>query len=322
MLEWTDRHARYFLRGITKRTLLYTEMVTTGALVRGDAARHLDFDPSERPLALQLGGRDPADLAACAKMAEDWGYDEVNLNVGCPSDRVGAGAFGACLMAEPDVVARCVEAMRRATTLPITVKHRIGIDHQDSFEELTHFVRTVAGAGCKTFIVHARKAWLSGLSPKENREIPPLSYPTVHALKRDFPHLEIILNGGLRSLEAARVELERVDGVMIGRAAYETPYILAQSDRMIFGEASPIPTRLQVVEAFAPYVERRLSEGVALRHMTRHMLGLYHGERGARAWRRMLSDSSLLETKGAELLREAASCTGGETVRPCPEDMI
>lgn len=234
MLDWTDRYCRYFLRQISRHTLLYTEMVTTGALLHRDPARFLDFDADEHPLALQLGGSDPDELAACTRLATQWGYDEVNLNVGCPSDRVQSGRFGACLMAEPALVGDCVAAMCAATDRPVTVKHRIGIDDRDSYDELTRFVATVAESGCETFIVHARKAWLQGLSPKQNREVPPLQYAVVHRLKADFPHLAIVINGGFKTLDQVEQQLTQVDGVMIGREAYQNPWLLAEADRRLF----------------------------------------------------------------------------------------
>jgi tRNA-dihydrouridine synthase A len=305
MMDWTDRHDRYFLRLISKRTRLYTEMVTIGAILHGDRPRHLDFSKEEHPLALQLGGSEPEKLAECARIAEQWGYHEVNLNVGCPSDRVQNGMFGACLMAKPELVARCVEAMRGATRLPVTVKHRIGIDDLDSYELLTQFIRTVSGAGCDTFIVHARKAFLQGLSPKENREIPPLRYEVVRQLKTDFPHLTLVLNGGVKSLEEARAHLEWADGVMIGREAYQNPYMLAQADALLFGEDRPAPTRRQVVEALMPYVEELLSRGGHLSGVTRHILGLFAGQPGARGWRRVLSERACKPGAGMEVLRDA-----------------
>ena len=305
MLDWTDRHARFFLRLISRRTLLYSEMVTTGAILHGDKGRHLDFSPAERPLALQLGGSDPAALAECARLAQDWGYDEVNLNVGCPSNRVQSGMFGACLMARPDLVARCVAAMRAATSLPVTVKHRIGIDDQDSYAELAHFVGTVAGAGCETFIVHARKAWLSGLSPKENREKPPLKYEVVRQLKEDFSQLTFVLNGGVKSLEAAWGHLSWADGVMIGREAYQNPFVLALADQTIFGEAAPAPTRRQVVENLIPYVEEMLARDVYLSRVTRHIHGLFAGQPGARGWKRTLSERAHKAGAGVEVILAA-----------------
>ncbi len=305
MLDWTDRHCRYFLRLLSRPTLLYTEMVTTGAALHGDRERLLAYDPAEHPLALQLGGCDPGDLARCARIAADFDYDEVNLNVGCPSDRVQSGRFGACLMAEPELVAGCVAAMRTTVNLPITVKTRIGIDDRDSYEALTDFVGRVASGGCEVFIIHARKAWLRGLSPKENREIPPLRYDIVYRLKRDFPDLTIILNGGLRNLDQAEDELRRVDGVMIGRAAYENPYLLADADRRFFGSDTPLPSRHQVIRAFLPYVENQLQQGTPLHCMTRHVLGLFQGIPGARAWRRHLSEHAHRRGAGVEVLEAA-----------------
>jgi tRNA-dihydrouridine synthase A len=306
MLDWTDRYCRYFLRLISSRTLLYTEMVTCGAVLHGDPGRFLGFDPAEHPLALQLGGSVPADLARSARLGEQWGYDEINLNVGCPSDRVQSGSFGACLMARPRLVADCVKAMRDAVTLDVTVKHRIGIDERDSYGELCDFVGEVAAAGCRSFIVHARKAWLQGLSPKENREIPPLSYTTVHRLKGDFPNLEVILNGGIASLEQARAQLAHVDGVMIGREAYHNPWILAEADRRVFGLERPAPRRREVVEALLPFVAEQLRLGVPLGRITRHILGLYHAVPGARKWRRLLSEEAHLPGAGQELILRAA----------------
>ena len=305
MLDWTDRHYRYFIRLLSRHTLLYTEMVTTGAILRGDRERLLAHDPAEYPLALQLGGSDPAELARCARIAADWGYDEINLNVGCPSDRVQSGRFGACLMAEPDLVAACVAAMRAATDLPVTVKTRIGIDERDSYQELADFVRRVAAGGCTVFIVHARKAWLSGLSPKENREIPPLRYEVVHQLKRDFPELTIVLNGGLTTLEQVTEQLRQVDGVMIGRAAYENPYLLAEVDRRFFGSSASPPNRHQVVRALLPYLEERLRAGTPLQCMTRPILGLFQGIPGARAWRRVLSERAWRHGAGVEVVEAA-----------------
>ena len=305
MLGWTDRHCRYFLRLLSRRTLLYTEMVTTGAALHGDQERLLAYDPAEHPLALQLGGCDPGELARCARVAADFGYDEVNLNIGCPSDRVQSGRFGACLMAEPDLVADGVAAMRAAVDSPVTVKTRIGIDERDSYEALTDFVGRVAGGGCEVFIVHARKAWLHGLSPKENREIPPLRYDIVYRLKQDFPDLTIILNGGLRNLDQAEDELRRVDGVMIGRAAYENPYLLVDVDRRFFGSEAPPPSRHQVIQAFLPYVEKQLQQGAPLHGMTRHVLGLFQGIPGARAWRRTLSEQACRRGAGVEVLEGA-----------------
>nr|WP_191241955.1 tRNA dihydrouridine(20/20a) synthase DusA [Deinococcus ficus] len=307
MMDWTDRHCRVFHRGLTKRTLLYTEMVTTGAVLHGDKHRHLDFDAAEHPLALQLGGSDAAALAECARIAEDWGYDEVNLNCGCPSDRVSSGHFGACLMGTPDTVARAVEAMRGATRLPVTVKHRIGIDDLDSYEHLTGFIRTVEAAGCDTFIVHARKAWLSGLSPKENREIPPLRYDVVQEVKADFPHLTVVLNGGVLTLAQAQAHLAWADGVMIGRAAYSDPFILAAADRDVFGEATLPVTRREAITAFLPYVAAQLEAGQPLNRMMKHTLGLFAGQPGARHWKRTISEQGHKPGAGLEVVQDALS---------------
>lgn len=296
MMDCTDRHARYLLRLVTRRTLLYTEMVTAAALRYGDPAQHLAYHPLEHPLALQAGGSDPLEMARAAELAARYGYDEVNINVGCPSDRVQSGRFGACLMAEPDTVARCVRAMCAASLLPVTVKTRIGIDDCDSYEHLGAFVERVADAGCGTFIVHARKAWLHGLSPKENRERPPLQYERVRRLKRDYPELRIVLNGGIRSLAAARAQLGAVDGVMIGREAYGNPYMLAGADREIFGERSPVPTRRQIVLRYLAYVESELREGVPASRLLRHLLGLFHAAPGARRWRRQVSAAAQART--------------------------
>ena len=305
MLDWTDRHCRFFLHLLSRHVLLYTEMVTTGAVLRGDRNRLLAYDPAEHPLALQLGGSDPADLARCARIAVEFGYDEVNLNVGCPSDRVQSGRFGACLMAEPDWVAECVAAMRAAVAIPVTVKTRIGIDERDSYAELVDFVGRVAAGGCETFIVHARKAWLSGLSPKENREIPPLRYEVVHQLKQDFPHLTLILNGGLTTLDQVAEQLRQVDGVMIGRAAYENPSVLAGVDHRFFGSSEPLLTGHQAVQAFIPYIEEQLRQGTPLHSMTRHILGLFQGTPGARAWRRTLSEQACRRGAGVEVVENA-----------------
>ncbi|WP_275096375.1 tRNA dihydrouridine(20/20a) synthase DusA [Sedimenticola hydrogenitrophicus] len=306
MLDWTDRYCRYFLRLITRHALLYTEMVTTGALLHGNQPRHLDFDPAEHPVALQLGGSDPHELAACARLAEHWGYDEVNLNVGCPSDRVQSGRFGACLMATPGVVADGVAAMRAATSLPVTVKHRIGIDELDSYELLVDFVATVAEAGCETFIIHARKAWLNGLSPKENREIPPLRYDVVHRIKHDFPHLEIIINGGIAGLDQAAAQLQQVDGVMIGREAYQNPWILAEADRRLYGDDHPVPSRHEIIERLMPFAEQVHAEGAPVNRISRHILGLFQGQPRARAWRRHISENAHRDGATPEVIREAA----------------
>ena len=305
MLDWTDRHERYFLRLISANAWLYTEMVTVGALMNGDNHRHLYFDKSEHPIALQLGGSDPQALAECAKMAEDYGYDEVNINVGCPSDRVQKGAFGACLMAEPSLIAECVDAMCSAVDIPITVKNRLGIDDQNEEESLHQFVDIVAQAGCETFIIHARKAWLKGLSPKENRDVPPLNYNLVYQIKQEYPELEIVINGGIKTMEACLDHLQYVDGVMVGREAYHNPYLLMQVDNAIYGHASDVLSRKQVLQQYFSYVEDQIKQGSHLKHMSRHLLGLFQGQSGAKAWRRHLSENAHKEGVGIELLQEA-----------------
>lgn len=305
MLDWTDRHYRYFARLISRHTWLYTEMVTTGALLYGDVERHLRFDEAEHPVALQLGGSDPAELAQCARLAQQWGYDEVNLNVGCPSERVQKGAFGACLMAEPQLVADCVKAMRDAVDIDITVKHRIGIDQIEHYDYLAGFVDQVAEAGCSTFIVHARNAILKGLSPKENREIPPLKYDYVYRLKRERPELEILLNGGVKTNADIAEHLRHVDGVMVGREAYHNPWLMADWDATFYGDDSTAVSRQQVVDAMLPYIRARLAEGHKLRNIARHILGLFQGMPGARQWRRMLSDAKLLDGADEGLLLQA-----------------
>ncbi len=291
MLDWTDRHERSFLRMISKHTVLYTEMVTTGALLHGrDPERFLTFGEKEHPIALQLGGSDPEAVAVCSKMAADFGYDEINLNVGCPSDRVQKGRFGACLMAEPDLVAECVSAMA-SSGLPSTVKTRIGIDDQDSYEFLHDLISKIVAVGCKTLIVHARKAWLQGLSPKQNREVPPLRYDIVYRVKQDFPDLEVILNGGVQTLEAAEEHIEHVDGVMIGREAYQNPYIMAEIDQRFYG-GSTVKDRPEIVDDLVKYAAVKVAEGVPVKSITRHVLGLFNGLPGARAWRRSLSQNA------------------------------
>ena len=306
MLDWTDRHQRYFMRLITQQTLLYTEMVTTGALIYGDRDRYLQFNKAEHPIALQLGGSDTHDLAECARMAVDYGYDEINLNVGCPSDRVQKGAFGACLMKDPNIVAECVDAMQQAAPLtPITVKNRIGVDDHDSYEELTDFITKVSAAGCGTFIIHARKAWLKGLSPKENRDVPPLDYPLVYQLKKDFPNREIIINGGITTLEACEQHCQHVDGVMVGREAYHNPYLLIDVDEQFFGQVATKLSRHEVLEQFREYLLKQLEQGVPLKKMTRHLLGLFHAQAGARAWRRHLSENAPKKTAGINVFDDA-----------------
>jgi tRNA-dihydrouridine synthase A len=316
MMEWTDRHCRYFLRLISRRTFLYTEMVTAEAVLYGDRERVLGFSPEEHPVGLQLGGSDPAKLAEAAKIGAGYGYDEINLNIGCPSDRVQSGRFGACLMAEPDLVAECIASMGQAVKIPVTVKCRIGIDDQDTEESLDRFVDRVAESGCKIFIVHARKAWLNGLSPKENRDVPPIDYARVARLKMRRPDLEIVLNGGIESFAAAEAHLPEVDGVMLGRAAYADPYLLAEVDRVLFGCAESPPSRLEVFDRFTPYVERQLKGGARLNQMTRHILGLFHGRPRARAFRRHLAENAHLDGAGLEVLEASRRIVSGvATVR-------
>lgn len=307
MMDWTDRHCRMFHRQITRHTWLYTEMVTTGAIIHGDKARQLDFSDEEHPVALQLGGSEPEDLAKSAKFGEQWGYDEINLNCGCPSERVQRGAFGACLMAEPQLVADCVKSMRDAVSIDVTVKHRIGINDVDSYAFVRDFVGTVADAGCKTFIVHARNAILTGLSPKENREIPPLRYEYAYQLKKDFPQMEIIINGGIRTLAEIDIHLSKVDGVMLGREAYHNPYLMASFDTRYYGDTEPVRSRMQVIDAMLPYMQQQLATGgPRLNSITRHMLGLMAGLPGARGYRQKLSDARQLASGDTDLLRRAA----------------
>ena len=307
MMERTDRHCRYFMRLLTRHTLLYTEMVTTGAIVFGDQDRHLSFDPSEYPVALQLGGSDPIALADCAEIGAGYGYDEINLNVGCPSDRVQNARFGACLMAEPQLVADCVRAMRDRVAVPITVKCRIGIDDHEDYEGFRAFVERVSGdGGCDVFIVHARKAVLAGLSPKENREIPPLKYDYVYRLKDERPDLEVILNGGVTSMAESVDHLQHLDGVMVGRTAYQNLSLLADVDRRIFGVDMPPTDIAQAIEAFIPYVERELAKGLRLNTVARHLIGLFQGVPGARAWRRYLAENATRPGADANVIREAA----------------
>ena len=304
MLDWTDRHCRYFHRLLAPDAVLYTEMVTTGALIHGDRERHLAYNPEEHPLALQLGGSEPADLARCAKMAEEAGYDEVNLNVGCPSDRVQKGKFGACLMLEPELVRDGIAAMRDAVGIDVTVKSRLGVDEHDSYDFFSDFIGTVAGSGCTTFIVHARKAWLSGLSPKQNREVPPLHYDRALRLKKEHPCLEIVLNGGITTAEAARQHLEQFDGVMIGRAAYQHPWILAELQGELFGRPG-VPDREAAVRALSDYLGRQVAAGVPVKHVSRHLLGLFQGLPGAKRWRRYISEHAHLDSADASLLEQA-----------------
>lgn len=306
MMEWTDRFDRYFLRLISRRALLYTEMVHARAIVHGDRDYLLGFDPAEHPVVLQLGGCEPEILAEAARIGADYGYDAINLNVGCPSDRVQSGRFGACLMADPNLVARCVAAMAAAVPgVPVTVKSRIGIDDQEPHEVLPEFLRIVSDAGCRNFVVHARKAWLKGLNPKQNREVPPLDYPLVHAMKTDFPDLDIAINGGIDSIDAAQGHLLHMDGVMLGRAAYRDPYLLATVDRVFYGAATPVPTRHEIVDQLVPWVEEQIGQGVPLNRITRHIMGLFQGQPGARVWRRYLSEHAHLPGADAQVICEA-----------------
>jgi len=311
MLDWTTRHCRYFMRLLSRHVLLYTEMVTSGALIHGDRQRFLACHPDEHPVAFQLGGSNPSELARCARIAEAAGFDEINLNIGCPSERVQSGRFGACLMAEPALVGECLAAMQAAVKVPVTVKTRLGIDDRDSWAELVAFIDTVANSGCEVFILHARKAWLQGLSPKENRDIPPLEYDKVHRLKQLRPGLEIILNGGITTLAQAHDELSRVDGSMIGREAYHNPYLLAQADAHLYGDQHSIPTRVEIVMKMMVYIQEQLAQGVALAHMTRPMLGLFMGQPGARAWRRLLSEQAHRNDAGVEVVAQALRAVSG-----------
>ena len=316
MMDWTDRHCRVFHRQLTRRARLYTEMVTTGALLHGDVPRHLAFDPQEHPLALQLGGSEPADLARCAKLGEEWGYDEINLNCGCPSERVQRGAFGACLMAEPQLVADCVKAMLDTVSVPVTVKHRIGIDKAESYDFVRDFVGTLARAGCEVFIVHARNAWLKGISPKENRELPPLRHETVHRLKRDFPGLIFVLNGGLTSNAQIEAQLARVDGVMLGREAYHHPWWMSDWDQRHFLDAHAPPDHDAVERAMVAYMERVAASGEPWSRVARHMLGLRNGLPGARKWRQVWSDHRLKAWPAAAVSAEAARVLTAQAPAP------
>lgn len=305
MLAMTDRHERYFLRLISKHILLYSEMVTTKALIHADPDRFLSFNQEEHPVALQLGGSEPEELVHGAKLGEKYGFDEINLNLGCPSDKVQTENFGACLMAKPDLVAEGFQKMRDAVSIPVTAKIRIGIDELDSYEYLKRFVQTLADAGCEVFIVHARKAWLHGLNPKQNREIPPLHYEYVYRLKTEFPQLHISINGGITTLDQAEEHLSRVDGVMVGRAAYDNPYFLAEVDQRFFHAATPLKTREEILEEFIPYIEYHIQKGQSLYHFARHIIGLFHGLRGARSWRRIISDFTPIENAGIDVIRKA-----------------
>ncbi len=304
MMDWTDRHCRVFHRQLTRRAMLYTEMLTSGAVLHGDREHLLGIDDIEHPVALQLGGSEPEELAEAARIGEGFGYNQINLNCGCPSDRVQSGRFGASLMAEPDTVARCVEAMGAAVTIPVTVKCRIGIDEQDSEADLARFIETVAAAGCKTFIVHARKAWLNGLSPKQNREIPPLDHTRVYRLKQARPDLEIVINGGIETLEQAHEHLEHVDGVMLGRAAYQNPWLLASVDTSFYGEPeNPSSCRSDAALAMSGYARKRCVQGDYISRITRHMLGLFHGQPGGRVWRRHMSEEAHKPGAGPEVIK-------------------
>jgi len=309
MMDHTDRHFRYFMRIISPHALLYTEMITTGALIHGDRQRFLQHHADEYPLVIQLGGSEADDLVTCAVIAEEAGFNEVNLNVGCPSDRVQSGRFGACLMAEPELVAEGVAKMSQHVDIPVTVKTRIGIDDKDSYEELTAFIDCVKQAGCNTFIIHARKAWLNGLSPKENREVPPLQYETVYQLKKDFPELEFVINGGFTTQDAIMEQYECIDGVMIGRAAYQNPYLLAELEHELFRTETPLPSRKEILERFMEYVQQNLDTGIYLGHMTRHILGLFLGQPGARAYRRYISENAYKEGAGIEVVQAAMEKT-------------
>ncbi|NYT26746.1 MAG: tRNA dihydrouridine(20/20a) synthase DusA [Candidatus Thiodubiliella endoseptemdiera] len=293
MMDWTDRHCRYFHRLLSKETQLWSEMVTTKAIIYGDKNRLLDFDAAEHPLVLQLGGSEPDEMAQCAKIAQDWGYDEVNINVGCPSDRVQSGSFGACLMQTPEVVAQCVDAMRQVSDIPVSVKSRIGVDDMEHYDELVNFITQVENAGCNNFVIHARKAWLKGLSPKQNRTVPPLNYEWVYQIKKDFPHLMIGINGGINSMDSALVHLEKVDSVMLGRVAYHQPYLLSEVDGRIYGKKTDILLREQVLLQFIDYMKKQSEQGVPIRSMTRHILGLYHGQPNARRFKQLLSGKTV-----------------------------
>jgi tRNA-dihydrouridine synthase A len=305
MMDRTDRHFRYFMRQITRRTLLYTEMITTAAIVHGDRHKLLNFSPEEKPLSLQLGGDDPQTLAECAKIAQDWGYDQVNLNVGCPSDRVQSGHFGACLMAQPELVAKAVASMQKAVSIPVTVKHRIGIDNCDRYEDMANFIRIVSEAGCTNFSVHARKAWLQGLSPKENRDLPPLRYQDVYRLKQDFPHLLIEINGGITNLDQVKQHLQYVDAVMIGRAAYDQPYLFATVDRDIFGDNTKPPTPQEIIEKMLPYIDDWTAKGLKLHSISRHLLQLFAGQPGTKVWKRHISENSHFSDANSSVIKEA-----------------
>ncbi len=305
MMTHTDRHFRYFLRLMSKHTMLYTEMLTTGALIHGDKEHFLAYNREENPLALQLGGNDPEHLSQCAVMAEDAAYNEVNLNIGCPSDRVQSARFGACLMAHPTLVAECVHAMQSRVSIPVTIKTRIGIDNQDSYEELLDFIRIVSDAGCRSFFIHARKAWLNGLSPRQNREVPPLRYDMVYAVKKAYPELEIIVNGGITTLAECKEHLRQVDGVMLGRAVCHNPYLLATVDQEIYQQTRPVLSRHEILQHYIEYIESQLAQGIYLNHMSRHILGLFQGQHGARAYRRLLSEQACKPGAGVNVIKQA-----------------
>lgn len=311
MMDWTDRHCRYFLRLITQHSLLYTEMVNSQAIVHGKAFHLLEYNTEEHPVALQLGGNDPAILAAASKEGEHFGYDEINLNVGCPSDRVQSGHFGACLMLQPELVRDCIAAMQAAVSVPVTVKCRIGVDREESYDFLKKFVLTVHESGCQTFIIHARNAWLDGLSPKENRNIPPLRYDIVYQLKQELPDLEIIINGGIKAYTAIDNHLQHVDGVMLGREAYHNPYFLAEMDQCYYNDKHPIPTRDEIVAQLLPYIQQQRDQDIFLKHISRHILGLYHAQKGAKQWRRYLSENAVAHSAGVEVIKQALAAKEG-----------
>jgi tRNA-dihydrouridine synthase A len=305
MMDWSDRHCRYFHRLLSQQAVLYSEMVTTGALIYAEADRFLRYNIEEQPLALQLGGSNAAELAQCSKMAEDYGYNEVNLNVGCPSDRVQNNMIGACLMAHPQIVADCLEQMQAAVDIPVTIKHRLGIDDMDSYDALKQFVETVRQSGCKVFIIHARKAILQGLSPKENRDVPPLKYDWVYRIKQEYPELEVHINGGIKTIEQCHTHLQHVDGVMLGREAYQNPYLLAEVDQAFYGRTTPMIGRKQAALAMIPYIETQLAQGVSLNHIVRHMLGLFHAQRGGKQFRRYISENAHKPGASIEVLLAA-----------------
>jgi tRNA-dihydrouridine synthase A len=309
MMDWTDRHCRYFHRLLSPSAVLYTEMVTTGAIIHGDADRFLAYNEEEHPLALQLGGSEPADLATCARIAQQRGYDEINLNVGCPSDRVQRGRFGACLMLEPELVRDCMAAMLDAVDIPVTIKTRLGVDDHYSYQYMTDFVGHVAESGCSVFIMHARKAFLAGLSPKQNRDVPPLNYDWVYRLKQDSPGLEVVINGGIESAQQANKHLEHVDGVMLGRAAYHNPWVLAECQQQFLGEGGA-PSRAEVVESMTAYIEREVGKGVSVKHISRHLLGLFQGLPGAKIWRRYISENAFKDDANSKLLQQALAAMG------------